>query len=131
MENNLAIPAPDPVDGLRIAVLQQRRSRLVRIARGRGAPLWSALALFTCALVQIVLHNYWSGLLMIALGVMSYWSIRQAARLQVRELDHRIDAIASGPDGAVIAAAAGAARTLILRDPGPGYACKSVPTSPM
>jgi hypothetical protein len=45
--------------------------------------------------------------------------MRQAARLQMRELDRRIDAMASEPDGAIVAAAAGAARTLILRDSGP------------
>ncbi|HUF20359.1 MAG TPA: hypothetical protein VMP00_06350 [Burkholderiales bacterium] len=118
MANKLTLIAPDPIDGLRTALLQQRRGRLVRTARGRGAPIWFALILAACGLIQVAVHHYWLGVLMIAMGTLSFWSLRQTARQQMRELDRRIDAMAAEPDGAIAAAAAGAARTLILRDPG-------------
>jgi hypothetical protein len=117
MADKLTLIAPDPIDGLRMALLQQRRGRLVRTARGRGTPLGLALILAACGLIQVAVHQFWLGMLMIAMGTLSFWSMRQAARLQMRELDRRIDAMASEPDGAIVAAAAGAARTLILRDP--------------
>lgn len=117
MASKLTLIAPDPIDGLRMATLQQRRSRLVRTARGRGAPLWVALGMVACALIQVAVQHYGLALLMAAMAALAFWSMRQNARLQMRELDRRIDAMAAEPDGAVICAAAGAARTLMLREP--------------
>lgn len=117
MASKLTLIAPDPIDGLRMAMLQQRRGRLARTARGRGAPLWVAMWMAACALIQVATNHYWLALLMVAMAALGFWSMRQSARLQMRELDRRIDSMAGEPDGAVISAAASAARTLLLRDP--------------
>ena len=118
--------APDPMDGLRLALMQQRSERLRAKASGRTLGVVEglmAVMLISGILVAISGGTRTSshvlrlavGLLLIFEAVFLWWVGRRSAREQLRRLDQQIEAAARQPDAAVIAEAASAARTYVLR----------------
>jgi len=118
---------PDPVDGLRLALLQQRRERLQARASGRIFGLMEGLLLvmLVCGIVLLAgggLHSmgrmlrFAMGLLLIVNALALYIGRWFAALEETRRLDERIAAETRSPDAAEIQAAAAAARTFLVRD---------------
>ncbi len=119
--------APDPVDGLRLALLQQRAEHLRQQLKFRTFGMKEGLLVAMLAIGIALLANAGPGrshtqylvvggaLIVQAAGL--YWSLRHSAAKELRRLQQLISAAADVPDGAVIAQAAGAARDLLLRKP--------------
>lgn len=118
---------PDPVDGLRLALLQQRRERLRKRAAGRafgvqeGLQLCMAgigITLLILAAAEPARHpqHIAVGVVLIIQGVFLWFLARGMARSQLRQLDKQIEAESCRADAPVVAAAAVAARELLLRD---------------
>ena len=117
---------PDPVDGLHLAMLQQRRDELLLKASGRvsGFMLWLLVFMLVCGAAVIILTlftdskrplGFSMGALLIAQALFVWWSWRRAARRQLQSLNRQIQFILTQPDAAVIARAAAAARATLLR----------------
>ncbi len=122
---------PDPVDGLRLAMLQQRRDQLRARLRFRTFGIMEGLLLLmlACGVAIVVTGEHgrylriqhlqhlvlgWA-LIIQAFGL--WWAARRSALQELRRLEQRIETQSHRADAAVVAAAAAAARTLLLRKP--------------
>ncbi len=116
---------PDPVDGLRLALLQKRADEIRGLMRFRTfgmkegllvAMLASGITILAMTepgrshTMQLVLG--W-GLIVQAGGL--YWSLRHSAGMELKRLKQRISALTDSPDGKVMEQAAEAAQQLLLR----------------
>ena len=116
---------PDPVDGLRLALLQQRADEVRKQLRFRTfgmkegllvSMLASGIAILLTASpgrshTQAVVLGW--ALIVQAAGL--YWSLRHSAAKELQLLEKRISATTASADGKVIGEAASAARELLLR----------------
>ncbi len=119
---------PDPVDGLRLALLQQERDRLRTRASSRffgmqeGLQLCMALlgvALLAMGIAGTVRNSpvlVAVGILLMVQAVYLWFMFRSAARAQLKQLEKRIEAESRRADAPTIAVAATAAREFLLRD---------------
>lgn len=120
---------PDPVDGLRLALLQQERDRLRTRANGRFFGMQEGLQMFMVMVGVVLLVMGISGAtesppVLVAAGVLLmvqavylWFMSRSTARAQLRQLEKRIEAESHRADAPAIAEAAAAARELLLREP--------------
>jgi len=115
------------MDGLRLALMQQRRERLLATASGKafGVMQWLMLVMLVSGIVVAIsggLHTsshvlrLGIGLLLICEAAFLWWGLRNSARQQLRKLDQLIEAETRLPDAAVIAEAATGARTFLLKE---------------
>lgn len=119
---------PDPVDGLRLALLQQRAEQLrARLGfRKFGFMELLPLLMLACGITVLVTvgHGRYAriqhqvlGWALVVQAVGLWWSARHTAHKELQRLQLRISALAHSPDGAAIVAAATAARSVLLRKP--------------
>jgi hypothetical protein len=119
--------APDPVDGLHLALLQQRADQLRKQLRLGTFGLKEGLMVGIMAAGITVLlvaepgrsHNLALvlGWMMIIQAALLYWSLRRTTAKELRRIEQRIAVATDVPEGAVVAQAAHAARDLLLRKP--------------
>jgi hypothetical protein len=118
---------PDPVDGLRLALLQQRRDSLRKRAAGRAFGVQEGLQLLMAGIGITLLilatrdlahrpQHFVVGVVLIIQGVFLWFVARSMARSQLKQLDKQIEAELRRADAPVMAEAAVAARELLLRD---------------
>jgi hypothetical protein len=115
----------DPIDGLRLAMLQQNADQLRKQLKFStfGAKEILMLIMLTIDILFLLSGKSGSpgdmvtvlGWLLITQAFVLYWSLRRAAARHLKLVEQRIAAATSVPDGAVITEAAGAARELLLR----------------
>lgn len=116
---------PDPMDGLRLALLQQRADEMRKRLRFRTFGMKEGLLVVMLAsgitilaltepgrshTLQLVLG--WA-LVVQAAGL--YLSLRHSASLELERLTQRISALTQSPDGNAMEQAAGRAQELLLR----------------
>jgi hypothetical protein len=115
---------PDPVDGLQLALLQQRadEARKTLMFRTFGKKEGLLVAMLICGIVILTVGPSSSRTLNLVLGwtfivqaAVLFWSLRDAAAKELRRLTQRIAVVTESPDGKVIEQAAVAARELLLR----------------
>jgi hypothetical protein len=116
---------PDPVDGLRLALLQQRADEVRRQLGFRTFGMKEGLLVAMLASGITILamaspgrshtQSLVLGWALIVQAAGLYWSLRHSAVKELALLEKRIAAAAASPDARVIEAAAGAARQLLLR----------------
>jgi hypothetical protein len=116
--------APDPVDGLQLALLQHRADEARKTLKFRsfGKKEGLLVAMLICGIVVLTVRPSDSHTLNLVLGwtfilqaAVLYWSLRDAAAKELQRLTQRIAAVTESPDGKVIELAAIAARELLLR----------------
>jgi len=118
---------PDPVDGLRLALLQRRREQLRARATGRTFGLMEGLLalMLVCGIVELSVSGFGSharvlrfavGLLLVVSALLIYVTRWFSALEEARRLDEKIAAQTRSPEGSQIEAAAAAARTFLVRD---------------
>jgi hypothetical protein len=115
---------PDPVDGLRLALLQRRaeeaRRQLTFRTFGKKEGLLVAMLICGIAILATAepgrshTHHLVLGWALIVQAAGLYWSLRHAAAKELKTLKQRIAAICDSPDGKIIEQAAGTARELML-----------------
>lgn len=116
----------DPIDGLRLALLQQQQGRLrARLALRAFTPLDGLMALMLiCGIVMVAAGGLGTADLMLRLGIgllvlcqvaYLWFALRHATRKQLRKVEAQIEAETNGPDGAITIEAAAAAREFILQ----------------
>lgn len=119
---------PDPVDGLRLALLQQRRDGLRKRVAGRALGMQEGLLIIVAAIGITLLvlaagdparkpQHIVVGVALLFQGVFLWFMARSSARSQLRQLNRQIEAELRRADGPVVAEAAAAARELLLREP--------------
>lgn len=116
---------PDPVDGLRLALLQQCADEARRQLKFRtfGKKEGLLVAMLVCGVAILASAEPGSshtlhlvlGWLFVVQATVLYWSLRHSAAKELRSLTQRITAMTESPDGKIIEQAAGAARDLLLR----------------
>lgn len=122
----MATPAhgPDPVDGLRLAMMQRREAVLLkRIGfKSFGVMEWLQLLMVVCGVIILVFADGRSRTLSLVLG----WALvlqgiglwltgRNLAKSELKQLREKMAALVQGKDGKVIAEAAASAESLLLR----------------
>jgi hypothetical protein len=118
---------PDPVDGLHLALLQQRRDGLRKRAAGRAFGVQEGLQVLLAGIGITLLilamrdlahrpQHFVVGVVLIIQGVFLWFVARSMARSQLRQLDKQIEAELRRTDAPLVAEAAVAARELLLRD---------------
>jgi hypothetical protein len=118
---------PDPVDGLHLALLQQRRDRLSKRAAGRAFGIQEGLQVLMAGIGITLLilamrdpahrpQHFAVGAVLVIQGVFLWFMARSMARSQLQQLDKQIESESRRADAPEIAAAAVAARELLLRD---------------
>jgi len=118
---------PDPVDGLHLALLQQRRDRLRKRAAGRAFGVQEGLQVLMAGIGITLLilavrdparhpQHLAVGAVLVIQGVFLWFVARGMARSQLRQLDQQIDAESRRADAPAVAAAAMATRELLLGD---------------
>jgi hypothetical protein len=116
------------MDGLRLALLRQRRDEFVAAASARSFGLLDGLlaVMLICGIGIAANGGLGSyprilrlglGLLLVCEAIFMWWARRRAALAQARRLEQRIEAELRQPDSAVTAAAATAAQALLLKTP--------------
>ena len=120
-----AANGPDPMDGLRLALLQQRAEEMRKRLRFGTFGMKEGLLVLMLAggitilaltepgrshTLQLVLG--WG--LIVQAGVL-YWSLRQTASQELQRLTQRISTLTESPDGRAMEQVAGAAQELLLR----------------
>lgn len=116
---------PDPVDGLHLALLQQRRERLRKRAAGRAFGVQEGLQVLMAGIGITLLilamrdpahrpQHFAVGAVLLIQGVFLWFVARSMARSQLQQLDKQIEAEARRTDAPAVAAAALAARELLL-----------------
>lgn len=120
-----AANGPDPMDGLRLALLRQRADEMRKRRSFRTFGMKEGLLVLMLAVgitilaltepgrshtLQLVLG--WG--LIVQAGFL-YWSLRQSAGQELQRLTQRISALTQSPDGKAMEQAAGAAQELLLR----------------
>jgi hypothetical protein len=123
--NEARANGPDPVDGLRLALLQQRADEVRRQLGFRTFGMKEGLLVAMLASGITILamaspgrshtQSLVLGWALIVQAAGLYWSLRHSAAQELQRLEKRILATAASPDGKVIEEAAGAARQLLLR----------------
>jgi hypothetical protein len=126
MSTRNTVNGPDPVDGLHLALLQQRLDQLRKRAVGRHFGVQEGLQalLVACGITLLILG--WSdarhhpqhiavGVVMIVQGVFLWIMSMSVARSQVRQVEKQIETEACRADASLVAAAATAARELLLK----------------
>ncbi len=125
MENTEGAAAVDPVDGLRLALLQQRIDRLHARLRFRTFGLMEALQLLMLLIGLVLLISSGArgysrpqklvlGIVLIVQGLGLWWYARRMAAQELQRLQQQLQAMAGAEDAAVIASAADAARTFLI-----------------
>jgi hypothetical protein len=117
----------DPMDGLRLALLQQRADQLRKQLRfatfglKEGLMVGMLAAGLTILLLAEPGRSYKLSLMMggllVSQSAVLYWSLRQTAARELQRIEQRIAVAADVPEAAVVAQAASAARELLLRKP--------------
>lgn len=116
---------PDPVDGLRLALLQERRDELAARAAGRtlGINEWLmvAMAVIGIGLLGAAamrraerLQSALTGTVLVVQAMSLWLMARRAARSQLLQVERQIAVESERADAATIAVAASAARDLLL-----------------
>ena len=116
---------PDPVDGLHLALLQQRRDGLRKRAAGRAFGVQEGLQLLMAGIgITLLLvamrdlahrpQHFVVGAVLIIQGVFLWFLARSVARSQLRQLDQQIAAELRRADAPVVAEAAVAAHAVLL-----------------
>jgi hypothetical protein len=115
----------DPVDGVRLALLQRRADEVRKQLKFRtfGRKEGLLVTMLVCGIgilatsepgpsrtLQLVL-----GWTMVAQAAGLYWTLRHAAAKELKSLRQRIAVICDSPDGRIIEQAAGSARELLLK----------------
>lgn len=119
------VARPDPVDGLRLALLQKRREQLRTRAAGRslGINEWLMVAMAVIGIGLLAsaaarrterLQSLLVGSVLLVQAVSLWFMARHAARAQLRQVEHQIAEELRRADAAAVADAAAAARELLL-----------------
>ncbi len=119
------VHGPDPVDGLRLAMMQRREAQLVARLKFRSFGVMDALQLALLIIGIVLLANAGHGRTrlnflvlgwaMVIQGIGLWWAARSMARGELQKLQEKMSAVVQGRDGKVIAEAAISAQSLLLR----------------
>lgn len=115
----------DPVDGLRLALIQQRVEKLRARLRFRTFGLMEALPLLLLVIGSLVasggglgsyprMHRLALGVVLIIQALGLWWYARRIATQELRRLQLQALAMLRSDNAAVITAAASAARTFLI-----------------
>ena len=116
---------PDPVDGLRLAMMQKRESQLQARLKFRTFGVMEGLQLLmlTCGILILALAepgrshtlSLVLGWALVIQGIGLWLTGRSMAKNELAQLQQKMAIVVQGRDGKVIAEAAASAQSLLLR----------------